>query len=257
MIGKTHLAKILKANHIWLLLDYDGTLADFAPTPDIIIPDKNLIDLIDEFVHKPKYIVAIISGRRLSHIEKLLPIKGIWLAGSYGLDIKSPSGEKIFREDLNQIRPALDCIKPTWMNLIESKDGFYVEDKEWSLALHARFAQKEDATATLEKARYLAQQFMKTETFTFLGGHKFLEIAPKKADKGLTIEFLLDNYAEKQSLPIYLGDDDKDEKAFPVVKARGGLTGCVTTTARITNADFTLDSPIETRKWLQILLNID
>jgi trehalose-phosphatase len=255
MIGNTYLTRILNANHIWLLLDYDGTLADFAPTPDIILPDKTLIDLVDKLAQNPKLTVAIISGRRLSHIEKLLPIEEIWLAGSYGLEIRSPSDEMIFREDLHRIRPVLDCIKPVWTKLIESKDGFYLEDKEWSLALHARFAQKDDASAILEKAGYLAQQFVKEETFTLLGGHKFLEIAPKKADKGLTVKFLLDNYAENQSLPIFFGDDDKDEKAFPVVKAHGGLTGCVTTLARKTNADFTLDSPLETRKWLQNLLN--
>jgi len=53
-----------------------------------------------------------------------------------------------------------------------------------------------------------------------LGGHKFLEIGPTLAHKGRTVDYLLDRYPWPGALPIYLGDDDKDEKAFGVI-ARG------------------------------------
>jgi trehalose-phosphatase len=251
------LENIRKKRHSWLLLDYDGTLADFSPTPDDVVPDDALIALIDKLAKTPKYDIAIISGRRLSHIEMLMPIEGIWLAGSYGLEMRLPSGEYLYRADFNAIRPTLEKLKPIWTRLMDGKEGFFIEDKGWSLAIHARYALDGLASDILEKARQAAQRIMADESFNLLGGHKFLEIAPKNADKGLSVSFLLGEFTQSNTLPIYIGDDDKDERAFPVVQEFGGMAGCVCFPLRETGANFTLDSPYETRKWLQRLLDND
>ena len=238
------------ANELWLLLDYDGTLADFAPTPDHVIPDPELIGLIRKLAHHPKIRIAVISGRRLSHIEKLVPVEGIWLFGSYGLEMRLPSGERIQRAAYPSIRPDLDRLKPAWAELIEGQEGFYLEDKGWSLALHARFASDDNAAMTLEKAKALAQSIVSEGVFSLLGGDKFLEVAPHSANKGKTVRYLLDEFASPSTLPIYIGDDDKDEAAFPVVQSLGGIAGCVGCSHRASSADFFLSSPKETRRWL-------
>jgi len=256
-LSEKHLQMIRKANFIWMLLDYDGTLADFSPTPDDVFPDATLIALLKDLADHPRFSLAIISGRRLSHIEKLLPIESVWLAGSYGLEMRLPTGEYLQREDYDVFRPKLNQLKPAWEKLIDGKEGFYLEDKGWSIALHARLAENTLATKILEKARSLAKPIMTEKIFNLLGGYKFLEIAPVKADKGQTVEFLLNEFGNSNILPIYLGDDDKDEKAFPVVQAHGGLSGCVSFPPRRTNADFTIASPQEARKWLQILLSLN
>lgn len=248
--------RIRNKRHSWLLLDYDGTLADFSPTPDDVLPDDALITLIEKLAKAPKFDIAIMSGRRLSHIEKLLPIEGIWLAGSYGLEMRLPSGEYLYRAEFNSIRPKLEQLKPIWRMLIEGEEGFYLEDKGWSLAIHARYAADVLASDILEKARQAAQRFMIDGSFDLLGGHKFLEIAPQNADKGLSVSFLLEAYLDSNTLPIYIGDDDKDERAFLVVQRFGGVAGCVCSPARKTGANFRLDSPGETRQWLQELLDL-
>jgi trehalose-phosphatase len=255
-IPKNLSEKIRKQQHSWLLLDYDGTLADFSPTPDDVLPDDALITLIEKLADSPRFEIAIMSGRRLSHIEKLLPIKGIWLAGSYGLEMRLPSGEYLYRADFDALRPKLEKLKPIWTKLMDGKKGFYLEDKRWSLAIHARYAEDRTASNILEEARLAAQRIMTDGNFNLLGGYKFLEIAPKNADKGLSVSFLLERYLGSNTLPIYIGDDDKDERAFPVVQEFGGIAGCVCSPPRKTCANFTFDSPNETRKWLQILLDL-
>jgi len=250
------LQKIKQAGQIWLLLDYDGTLADFAPTPDDVIPDPALIALIQKLARHPKISVAIISGRRLAHIEKLLPLPGIWLAGSYGLEMRTPTAEYLQRADYEDLRPQLERLKPAWTDLVKGQDRFYLEDKGWSLALHARFVEDSLAEATLLEARSIAKRTCDDGKFQILGGHKFLEIAPLAADKGHTVTYLLEKSLSEQSLPIYLGDDDKDEHAFPVVQSFGGITGCVCHQPRSTQSDFQLASPGAARAWLAELNRI-
>lgn len=77
--------QIAKANQVWLFLDYDGTLADFAPTPDHVEPNPEIALLLTRLNDHPRIRVTVISGRRLSHIQKLIPVPGILLAGTYGI----------------------------------------------------------------------------------------------------------------------------------------------------------------------------
>jgi trehalose 6-phosphate phosphatase len=87
-----------------------------------------------------------------------------------------------------------------------------------------------------------------------LGGHKFLEIAPLLAHKGRTVEYLLGRYAWPGASLLYLGDDDKDEEAFGVIKARGGVAVVVAPEPRETRADCRLEAPRAARRWLETLL---
>lgn len=247
-------AKLEQATRLWLFLDYDGTLAEFAPTPDIVTPDKELIGLLSRLCAQPALRVAIVSGRRLQHIRKLVPIPGLWLAGTYGIELLSPAGIQVNRLEYDHIRPALEEIKPRWEKLINSKSVFYLEDKGWSLALHAKYASAEDAEQVLSYARGLARPIVSSTELHFLGGHKFLEVSPAAVDKGKTIDYLLDVEPFPEALPIYVGDDDKDEKAFSAVKAHGGLGVLVAHEDRKTEADCRLESPQAVRRWLGSLV---
>ena len=248
------LHKMHHADAIWFFLDYDGTLADFAPTPEYVKPDPELVDLIGRLAQAPRFRVAVVSGRRLSHVQALVPVPGILLAGTYGVELQLPGGEQLDRLEYGAIRPALDSLKPQWTKLIAGRDGFFLEDKGWALALHARFADEAQSGRLLDGARQLAEAAIRQgqpDLFRLLGGHKFLEIGPKLAHKGLTVAWLLDQFPWHGALPLYLGDDDKDEEAFGVIKARGGIAVVVAAEPRETKADLRLESPRAARAWLE------
>ena len=62
------LKKLLETSgreNLFLFLDYDGTLAEFAPNPDIVLPDDELIQLLTRLKANPKVDLAVVSGRRL------------------------------------------------------------------------------------------------------------------------------------------------------------------------------------------------
>jgi trehalose-phosphatase len=245
--------RLAQAERLWLFLDYDGTLADFAPTPEHVNPDPQLIGLLTKLARHPRIRMAVISGRRLSHVEALVPVPGIFLAGTYGIELRTSEGERINRVEYEAIRPTLNALKPRWSHLIAGHEGFFLEDKGWALALHARFADEDEAEEVLTATRSVATGAARSGPFRLLGGHKFLEIGPTLAHKGQTVDYLLDRYPWPGALPVYLGDDDKDEEAFGVIKARAGIGILVAREPRKTKADYRLESPRAARHWLERL----
>jgi trehalose-phosphatase len=238
---------------VWLFLDYDGTLAEFADTPDQVEPVPEVIELLTRLVEQASLRVAVVSGRRLEHVRSLLPVSGILLAGTYGIELLTPEGKRINRVDYANIRPALEDIKPGWGQLIAGESGFFLEDKDWALALHARFTEEDKAEQILDAARKLALEKASSGPFRILGGHRFLEIGPEAAHKGQTVDYLLEHYSWSGAMPLYVGDDDKDEEAFGVIKAHGGVAVVVAREPRSTQADCRLESPQVARQWLAAL----
>jgi trehalose 6-phosphate phosphatase len=242
--------RLAAAERLWLFLDYDGTLADFAPTPEHVTPNPEVVELLTGLAAHPRLRVAVISGRRLSHIRSLLPVPGVLLAGTYGIELLTTQGERIERAAYPAIRRTLETLRPGWEALIAGRRGFYLEDKGWALALHARFADENETEEVLAAAQRAASEMAASGSWRLLGGHKFLEIAPREAHKGHTVAYLLDHYPWPGALPLYLGDDDKDEEAFGVVKVRGGIAILVASKPRETRADGRLETPQSVRRWL-------
>jgi trehalose 6-phosphate phosphatase len=246
--------KLKDARKIWLFLDYDGTLAEFAPTPDDILPDRGLIELLTQLSEIPTLRVSVVSGRRLSHIQSLLPVPGVLLAGSYGVEMQTEEGEEVNQVDYEEIRPALEAVKPRWQSLLDGRKGFYLEDKGWTLAIHAKDAEEEEAESVLSSAVPEAEESISLEPFRVIGGLKFIEIGPHLANKGFTIGFLLDQFHWSEAKLVYIGDDDKDEDAFQVIKEHGGVPIVVSENPRPSKADYRLESPKAVRVWLSGLI---
>jgi trehalose-phosphatase len=248
-------ARLAQADRLWLFLDYDGTLADFAATPDLIEADLQLAGLLAALARQPGIRLAIVSGRRLSHIRALLKAPGVLLAGTYGIEFLSREDNEIHRLDFMAYRPALEAVKPALESLLAGRPGFYLEDKGWSLALHARFAEEDEAEEVIETAREIFKQAKDLENFRLLGGHKFLEICPVTGDKGETVAYLLDQYPWPGALPVYLGDDERDEEAFRVIVQRGGIAIRVGAEERASLAQCRLENPEAVRRWLKKIID--
>ena len=247
---------VSEAERLWLFLDYDGTLKEFTRTPDILKPDSKLINLLHCLVQTGKVQVAIITGRRLQDIQTLLPVEGIFLAATYGLELRMPSGESIHREDYDAVRPYLEQLKPQWQQLIHGYKGFYLEDKGWALALHGRFASAKNVVCVFSHAEQLVNQDLVNIKYRLTNQNKFLEISSIKANKAETVTFLLNNYPLPRARLLYAGDDDNDSKAFEVIHAYGGIAIAVAHyfgRVQACGADFVMKSPKATRIWLENL----
>ena len=242
--------QVWRANRLWLFLDYDGTLAEFAPTPDQVVPRPEVIDLLRRLSRLEHVRLAVISGRPLAHIQRLVPAFLLVLAGTYGIELQLPDAAIVYRAKYSAVRPTLEQLKARWQALVAGQQGFFIEDKGWALALHARFAEAAMADQVLAAARSTALESITSDRFRLLNGQRFFEVAPVLAHKGRTVEYLLDRLAWPGALPLYLGDDDKDEEAFEVIHAHRGLTMLIATEPRATHAQARLPSPRDARHWL-------
>jgi trehalose-phosphatase len=243
--------------YLSLFLDYDGTLADFAPNPDIIEPNPRVINLVQQLSNKINVRVAILSGRRLEHVRQLLPVNGIFLAGTYGIELLTPKSELIQRASFGEIRPVLETIKPRWESILSNRSGFYLEDKGWTLAIHARSAADREAEQVMALARESLDEKTLVGRFRILEGHRFLEVAPSLASKRKTVSYILARYPLPEARLLYIGDDDKDEEAFPLIHSHQGVAIKVfqpSQASRPTEADFFFGSPRQTLDWLEAVL---
>lgn len=248
------LERIVESPKTWVLLDYDGTLKPFERTPDILSPDPILRDLLNDLVRRPHISVAVISGRRLGDLQILLPIPGLWIAGVYGFEWQAPDGEPVTHDDDPALRSALEKIKARWEGLIAAEKGqpFFLEDKGFSVALHARFVEDALAGKVLKAARQAAERSLeKSNSGWVVEGDKFLEVRPEQAQKSHAVEMLIDRHADENALLVYVGDDDNDEKAFEVIHARQGIAARVTDEPEKTRADFCFESTDQVRAWLK------
>lgn len=244
---------LAQAERLWLFLDYDGTLAEFAPTPDHVLPDDELHDLVSRLAARPGTRVAVVSGRRLGHIQALLPLPGVLLAGTYGVEMQLPDGSRVDRVPWQSIRPTLEALLPTWAQLIEQRPGYYLEDKGWAIALHGRRAEDGQAEAVLAEGRRLAETYLAqapNDQLHLSDGYKFLELGPVQAKKGLALRYLLQEQPWPGARLLYLGDDEKDEDAFEVIQEHGGMAVMVSEQPRPTYADCLLTSPQAVRAFL-------
>jgi len=251
---------LARAERLWLLLDYDAALAGLAPTCKHLSPDPEVVSLLANLAQHPRIRVAVISNRRLSDMEELIPVPGVMLAGTYGIELRTLEGERISREEYDTVRPVLDPVKARWLQLIAEREGFSLDDKLWGLALDARFAADDEAEKVLSAARRMAVGAVSEVArgahpglLRLLEKRKSLEIVSSLAHKGRTVEYLLDRYLWPRALPLYVGDDEEDEEVFRATKARGGIAILVSPEARQTRASYRLASPQAVLYWLETL----
>ena len=137
------------------------------------------------------------------------------MAGTYGIEYVDFDGNLINLRDLGPLRPPLDALLPQWQALIEGKRGFFLEDKGWSLAMHAKNASERDAAQVLKEARQLAQSAISQGPYRLKGDRLFLEISPISAGKAHAVTSLLGLFPSPNAGVLYFGDDQRDEEAFP------------------------------------------
>ncbi len=254
VVSAEELYAVLPAGRDFLLmLDYDGTLVPYAGRPDEALPGEELVFLLKSLAGRPGLCLALLSGRSRQDLESLLPLEGVIMAFCHGAVIKWSSG----KTDSFPLPAGLGRLAALAGELFPKNEGFLVENKGHSLAVHYRLAEPERAGILLEEFKKRAfnnfnfNNIIKNGELELLEGEKVLEVRPAGINKGEAAQKIM--AACRSHYPIYLGDDTTDEDAFMAVSGRG-LGVLVREENRPSHASYRLAGWKEARKFLKCFL---
>lgn len=228
-----------------VLLDFDGTLAPIARDPGRVRPTEGLLRTLERLAARCP--VAVISGRDARDVRDRVGVEGLWYAGSHGLDLVSPAGDRRLRGE--EARPALDRAEDRLRDELGEIAGVEVERKELALAVHYRGA-SETVVDDLERA--VGRALQGEPDLRRSEGKKVFELRPRTEwDKGRAVEHILGRIGDEDAVPLYLGDDLTDEDAFRALRGRGiGILVRGEDRPERTAAGYTLSGPREVATFL-------
>ncbi|XP_063699263.1 uncharacterized protein LOC134829898 [Culicoides brevitarsis] len=200
-----------------LLLDYDGTLSDIAPHPDMTCMVDGNREALEFIRDQPNVVVAIITGRDATNAKSVVALENVIYAGDHGFEIVFPDGYR-FDYELS------DALKQSYPQMVAelnsiSRDGAFVESKKYSLSFHYR-AVPEEYHKELENK---AMEIIRKHGFRPSPAHKAVEAKPPMQwNKGFAAEYILkhkfgENWQEK-AFALFIGDDTTDEDVMQVLK---------------------------------------
>ncbi len=221
-------------------LDVDGTLIEIASTPSAIHMPSDLPGVLRSLSDHHGGALALVSGRAVENIERLVYPFRFPAAGLHGMERMTAAGEVVRPEPL----PGLDDIRARFRSV--EGDGVLVEDKGLSVALHYRLApERQDDCRVVAEAAVEAHP-----DFRLLAGKMVFEIKPKGFDKGAAVRAFMAETPFTGRVPVFVGDDVTDEYGFEAVNALGGVSILVGPD-RGTAARFRLDDVAACGAWLR------
>jgi len=199
-----------------LFLDFDGTLAEIAPSPDTVRVDPALPPLLDRLARALDGAVAIVTGRRLDDVDRMLAPLRLAGAGLHGAELRRAAAAPALPV---RAEPGLAAARLLLSRFVAGRPGVLLEDKGRAIALHYRAA-PEAGTACMEAAAEAAR--LAGADMELLHGKMVVELKPAGCDKGRAIAALLTAPPFLGRVPVFAGDDVTDEAGFRAVAAAGG-----------------------------------
>src|SRR6201747_117259 len=231
-----------------LLLDIDGTLLDFAPTPREVWVPPGLAKTMNRLLQRTSGALALVSGRSLNDIDLIFAPAEFPAVGGHGAEMRI----MVENGAVAPHPPPMDKeLKRRLAAIAQLSPGILLEDKGYSLALHYRLAPH------AEKAIYEAVSLIRADfpnaPIEVLPGKSVCEIKHSGFTKATGVRELMTHEPFKGRRPVFIGDDVTDETVFAIMPDMDGQAFSVGRRAHGVAGHF--DEPRDVREWLAHLLD--
>lgn len=235
----------LALDDVAVFLDLDGTIVDLASDPDAVRLPQEIVAVLGKLAERLNGALAIISGRPLDQLNRLLGSLELPRAGLHGLERPDVSHTDVLAMWSARLEPARSTLG--WA--LAGRPRLRLEDKGATIAVHFRQAPGE--------ALFLGQLLRELlarlgPDFEILEGAFVKELRPRICDKGEAVRSFMAREPFRGRRPIYVGDDITDLDAFRAVESLGGTA--VAVGSRI-EGKYRLSSPAAVRRWLLDLVS--
>ena len=199
------------------LLDFDGTLVDIAPSPDLVVVSPELPAHLARLRARCGGALAIVTGRPIAQVESYFGGALYAIAGEHGTAIRHAAGGDIELAHLPEL-PA-DWV-PAANVLAGRYPGAFLEPKRHGFVLHYRAAPEAGPALRAGLAALLAEL---PGTYELMGAKMAWEVRPAGIDKATAVRALMARPPFAGRLPVYIGDDVTDEDGMREARALGGF----------------------------------
>ncbi len=225
-----------------LFLDIDGTLLEFAPRPDSVKVDGDLLQSLEGARTALGGALALVSGRGLADIDNLFGVERFPAAGAHGSELRHADGQR----DDPPAEPFPGILRDWAERFVASSEGLVLEHKTTGLSLHYRGAPERN-----NEVREFADSVLAElgDSHRVIAGKMVYEVAPIHHNKGDAIARLMRREPFAGRRPIFVGDDVTDEDGFHAVVENNGIAILVGQRDE-TAAQFSLHNVDAVRLWL-------
>lgn len=197
-----------------LFLDFDGTLIEIAAHPERVHLPLQLPALLRALSARLGGALALVSGRRLRDLDRMLVPFAFPGAGLHGGELRRTAAgsiEQLVSIDMRQAAASLQAA-------ITPLPQVWLEDKGSSLAVHYRAVPAAEASC-IEIGEKIARQFgLRT-----VRGKMVIEVKAPGVNKGTALTQLMGEREFQHRRPIFIGDDITDEDGFLAAARLGGF----------------------------------
>jgi trehalose 6-phosphate phosphatase len=204
----------LRLGETALFLDLDGTLAPIAARPQDVRPDPRRTSLLERLADRLAGRLAVISGRTLADVDRILEGRVKAVAAVHGLVLRGPDGVT----HQTPPHPTLPEALAGFREFAGRDSGLLVEEKGASVALHFRLA-----APHADAARACARGLAAHTGLTLQDGDMVAELRTPGPSKGDSVREFMAEPPFAGAVPVFVGDDATDEDGFAAAQALGGM----------------------------------
>ncbi len=211
--------RIAAAPQKLLLLDFDGTLAPIAKTPDKVVLKRSIRSSLERLELRKDFTVCIISGRSVGDLKRFFGRGRRLYIGNHGFEFeaKAVSAPAEARR-AKKLKALIWLMSENLKEAMAELPGILVEDKRYTLSLHFRNVPKEHLPLFRQKVKQFRQKYRHLP-LEWRTGKKVWGVRPRVAwDKGRAALHLWRQLPK--ALPIVIGDDTTDEDMFRVLRPK-------------------------------------
>ena len=218
-VVQAELDRVRAAPALLVLLDYDGTLVPYAPTPGQATPDEALLRLLAAVAARARTAVHIVSGRQRAVLEGWFGQLPLGLHAEHGAWSRLPQGREWERHEA--VRPVpFDALLALLNHYTALTPGSLIERKSTGLAWHYRLAHPATGRQNAEALIADVRRRFAPDSLDLLRGEQIVEFRPSGVHKGLIVARLLSE-AAAPVVVIAMGDDTTDEDMFAALPESG------------------------------------